>query len=133
MAQQYPSPVAPPRQRKKGRGKHIIGYAATGAIALVLGVAAGSSPAPEPRLETTIETVTEVPAECIDALDYAEEVNEASMAGFSIVAEIFEAAGSFDVTSMQQATDRLDLTRTQQLTPAIEKYNVAAITCRAAQ
>lgn len=104
--------------------------------ALLIGIGAGlvigTSNQPEPRVETVIETVTKevTPDVCLNALDFADDVNDATVQGFTIVAEIFDAASTFDVTGMNAGNERLDQVRITHLQPSITKYQSAATTCR---
>ncbi len=114
-------------------------------LTLLVGVGIGTSATggvPEPRVETIVETETvevekevevEVPvtpAACLAALDEAEALNELNIEAFGVVADMFDAASSFDVSGINSGTAKLDALQ-PDVASKVADYNVEATACRA--
>lgn len=116
-------------------------------LALVIGVGIGTSATgetPEPRVETIVQTETvEVPVEkeievevpvtpaaCIAALDEAEALNQLNIEAFGVVADMFDAASSFDVAGINSGSAKLDALQ-PDVALKVADYNVEAEACRA--
>jgi len=115
--------------------------------ALLVGVGLGSSAAggvPEARVETKIETrEVEVPVEvekiveveiasaaCLTALDNADELNAVNADAFGVVADMFDAASSFDVAGINSGSAKLDKLQ-PEVSAAAAAYREEAAACRA--
>lgn len=117
--------------------------------ALLIGVGIGNSAAggvPEARVETKIETrevevpvekivekkvdVPVTPAACIAALDEAEALNQINIEAFGVVADMFDAASSFDVSGMNAGSAELDALQ-PKVASKVADYNEEATACRA--
>lgn len=114
--------------------------------ALLVGVGIGTSAAdaPEPRVETKIETrEVEVPVEvekivevevasaaCLTALDNADDLNSVNADAFGVVADMFEAASSFDVAGINSGSAKLDKLQ-PEVAAAAAAYREEAAACRA--
>lgn len=116
-------------------------------VTLLAGVGIGTSAAggvPEPRVETKIET-REVPVEvekevevevpvtpdvCLTALDNADDLNAVNADAFSVVADMFDAASSFDVAGINSGSAKLDKLQ-PEVSAAAAAYREEAAACRA--
>lgn len=115
--------------------------------ALLVGVGIGNSAAggvPEARVETKIETrevevpvevekIVEVevaPAACLTALDNADDLNSVNADAFGVVADMFDAASSFDVAGINSGSAKLDKLQ-PQVSAAAAAYRDEAAACRA--
>lgn len=114
---------------------------------LLAGVGIGTSATggvPEPRVETKIETrEVEVPVEvekivevevaptaCLTALDNADDLNAVNADAFAVVADMFDAASSFDVAGINAGSAKLDKLQ-PEVAAAAAAYREEADACRA--
>lgn len=86
--------------------------------------------APEPeKVEVEVE-VPVTPTACLEALDAAEDSFKISEEAWGITADMFAAAGNFDVSGMKAGSASLDALQ-PDLGAAVDRFGVEAVACRA--
>jgi hypothetical protein len=120
--------------------KHVIGYTVTALLAMTIGAAgaAGSSAAPASVVTVTAPapepvTVTQAPAECGTALDFASEFMKDVGAEHTALGDAFVKAGQDgDMLTMASTVTGVEKTLNDQMTTMTSPMVAAAQVCRAA-
>jgi len=131
--------------------KHLIGYPVAIILALTIGAAgaSGSStathtatpvvtvtvpgPAPAPVIQTVTKTVTQAPAECGTALDFASEFMKDVAAEHTALGDAFiQASQDGDMLTMANTVTGVEKTLTDQMSAMTSPMTAAAQICRAA-
>jgi hypothetical protein len=119
--------------------RHLIGYPVAVILALTIGAAgaAGSSttPTPTPAAETktVTQTVTQAPAECGTALDFAGEFMKDVAAEHTALGAAFtKASQDGDMLTMASTVTDIEKTLTDQMATMTPPMTAAVQVCRAA-